>query len=266
MPASGRGVHAQGFNVSQVSHLSLGQSGDIAANGDIVFVPQWFDGVAIIDVSTPATPNLLTTWDHPTDDFRCLDARPLGNHVYLSAEFGSTFGLISLDVTDPSVPTIEVEFDPSTYPEFVHNLTIANDMLFLSGYGSNGGNVIVDVANPTSPSILATIDTDIHDNTVVGNKLYISGGFEATYIYDIMTPSSPVQDAVFSPNTPDSVFYQHNAYPIPGTSYLVSTEELEVATGAGPSNRAACASSTSPCPPHPWRCGVGVPTARRRTP
>ena len=56
---------------------------------------------------------------------------------------------------------------------------------------------------------------------------------EAAYLYDVSDPTAPVQQASFTPNTVDSVFYQHNAYPIRDTGYVVVTEEIQLPAGGG---------------------------------
>ena len=108
----------------------------------------------------------------------------------------------------------------------MHNLWPYGDLLFLAGYGDAGTNAIVDISTPTSPQFVAGIPVGIHDVNVVDDVLYIAGGFDATYMYDVSTPSAPALLETFTTNVADTLWYQHNAYPIRDTGYVVVTEEI----------------------------------------
>jgi choice-of-anchor B domain-containing protein len=222
------------FNVDLVSHVPLDDCSDVNSEGDLVYVGRQELGVSIIDVSTPATPSVLTTWAHPSEPIKVQDLRALNGDVWLSNEAGSSFCVVGLDLTNPSAPTILAELSPPMYLENVHNMWPSGNYLYLAAYGPGRMNHIVDLTNPAAPVLAANFDTDdIHDVIVVNDVLYVAGGVDATYLVDVTDPTDPIEIVSFAPHVVDTIFYQHNAYPIRDTGYVVVTEEVGIPTGGG---------------------------------
>ncbi len=216
------------FNVELRSHLAIEPCSDISARGDYVFLGRHHDGVDIIDVSDPDNPSVVGSWDHPSLDIRVYDPRPIGaNSLILSNETGEGFGAVILDVTNPAAPTSLAELAQPTFPDYVHNIWPYGDHVVLSGYGSVTGNAIVNVSVPSSPTYVTTVGTDIHDNSIVDDVLYCADGFTSCEVYDFSNPAAPALITSFTPNDPDTVYYQHTIYPIRDTGYVITTEEIQ---------------------------------------
>jgi len=219
--------------MSLVANVPLTTATDVSADGNLVFVGRSAAGVSIVDVSNLASPVVLSTWRHPTFPQVTNAARPLDGHLYVSNEAGEPFSLFVLNLSNPSSPNLVAAVGPPDFPQLVHNLWAVNNHLYLSGYGDFGGNVVVNVANPASPQYVTTINVGIHDNTVIGNTLFIAGGFEGTYLYDITTPAAPIQLAHFTTQTPDTMYYSHIAWPIDDRYVMVAEEVQRPPSGYG---------------------------------
>lgn len=213
------------FNMELVSQLPLSTSTDVSAAGDLVFVARESAGVSIVDISDPASPVLLTTWRHATAPQVTRDVRPLAGYLYVSNEAGGPDGLFILDLRVPASPTLANALGfRRGFPENVHNLWAANDHLYLSGLGPNGGNVIVRVADPEMPERLASLQVGVHDNTVAGTTLFIAGGFDGLYLFDVADPANPLELSHYTSTTPDTAYYAHNAWPIDDRHVLLGEE------------------------------------------
>ena len=229
-PAAGQ----TSFNMSLRAQVPLSTATDVSAQGNLVFVGRSAAGATIVDVTNPDSPVVLTTWVHPSFGQVTNAVRALGNHLYVSNETGGPFGLYALNIANPAAPALVSAMGPPDFPSNVHNLWADNHHLYLSGYGDEGGNVVVDVANPAAPVRLTVIPVGIHDNTVIGSKLYIAGGFDGFYRYDITNPAAPVEEVHFSAETPDTSYYAHIAWPI-DNRYVFAAEEVQIPPpGYGP--------------------------------
>jgi choice-of-anchor B domain-containing protein len=216
------------------AQVPLSTATDVSAQGNLVFVGRSAAGATIVDVTNPDSPVVLTTWVHPSFGQVTNAVRALGNHLYVSNETGGPFGLYALNITNPAAPALVSAMGPPVFPSNVHNLWADNHHLYLSGYGDEGGNVVVDVANPAAPVRLAVIPVGIHDNTVIGSKLYIAGGWDGFFRYDITNPAAPVAEVHFTAEMPDTSYYAHIAWPI-DNRYVFAAEEVQIPpSGYGP--------------------------------
>lgn len=215
------------FNTTLIAHEPMTTASDISASGDLVFVGRELQGVSIVDVSNTQNPTILTTWNHPTTQILVRDVRPIGTTLWCTNERFGEFGTFGLDISIPASPSLLVELQPPTFPSRVHNLWPDGTDLYLSGTFGPSGDFIVDVANPLAPSVRAVIDRDVHDNCVVGDSLYYAAGWEALYLFDVTNPDMPVEIGAYSSSSVDTIYYAHNAYPIPGSPYVVLTEEIQ---------------------------------------
>jgi choice-of-anchor B domain-containing protein len=216
------------FNMMRRANLPLATATDVSAQGNLVFVGRSGSGATIVDATDPDSPVVRATWTHPTQPIVVNAVRALGSHLWVSNETDIGIGLFGLDISNPSSPVLGAELGPPIFPQRVHNLWPDGSHLYLSGYRSNGGNFVVNISDPDDPTVDSVIHTDIHDNTVVDDTLYIAAGFQGTFIYDVANPTSPVELAFFTPNTVDTLFYHHNAYPIRHTRYVFITEEVQL--------------------------------------
>ncbi|HCK65994.1 MAG TPA: hypothetical protein DHW49_06990 [Anaerolineae bacterium] len=140
--------------------------------------------IDILDISSPDEPIIENTYYYPKD-FAILNMKAHGNYLYLDAEVFTI-----LDVTDPQKPVAIWEFN---IDGSIKSIVPFGNYLFLVGVRDL---YIIDIANPKSIKLAKTIKNFNNHNimehaTVKGNLLFVAG--EGLYIFDISTPTNPVQ-------------------------------------------------------------------------
>jgi len=225
--------HAQtAFNVTLEEYKAFVNAADVAGRGDLAFVALRENGLAIVDLSVPGFPEVVSVWQHPTAEMDIVDARPQGTMVWAANQSNDTFSVAGIDVSDPANPVTVVELGaPEVLPK-VHNLAVDDTHLYLAAFGDGQGNHIVDVTDPANPVVEATIEVGMHDNAIVGDLLYTSGGYDGFFLHDVSDRANPVLLTSWTANTPDTLYYTHNAWPIDDTHVLV-TEEVQLPADDG---------------------------------
>ncbi|HPG41937.1 MAG TPA: NosD domain-containing protein [bacterium] len=217
------------------------------------FIAERMGGMAIVDISNPAVPQLIQKY---TNNLKSCDAVAVKDNIVLLAETdilhifdysnpagllpladfsvpegtiksilidGSTAwlaasneGLIALDISDPAHPAKISQVDNSQY---VGNLAISGNYIWVTEYlcGLRGYNI----STPSNPQEIAFIPTlsKSRDIVISGNYAYIiQDDNSKIYIVDISAPLSP--GVVDSVNTeifdPYSVHIQNNILFIAG--------------------------------------------------
>lgn len=220
------------FNVTLVERQPFVDAADVAGAGDLAFVALREGGLAIVDLSVVGFPDVVSVWQHPTAEMDIVDARPQGSMVWAANQSNDTFSVVGIDVSDPANPVTVVELGaPEILPK-VHNLAVDDTHLYLAGFGDGQGNHIVDVTDPANPVVVATIEVGMHDNAIVDDRLYTSGGYDGFFLHDVSDPANPVLLTSWTANTADTLYYTHNAWPIDETHVLV-TEEVQLPADDG---------------------------------
>lgn len=156
------GLHASAL-AQQGNYLYLGLGDFFAAGGSKA-------GLAIVDVSNPAAPALVSTWISPETMNGVVKVLASGPTVYLGAKAN---GLLVFDVSNPAAITKvgEVLPDPN-YPKPNPNrierpntrgLALAGTRLYVAN--DAGGFRVIDVANRAAPREIAR-----YVNPAVANK------------------------------------------------------------------------------------------------
>lgn len=220
------------FNTALEGHEGLTDAADVSAEGDLAFVALRSAGLAILDLSVPGIPFVVGTWQHPTATMDIVDARPLDGVLWLANQSNDTFALVGLDIADPANPVVIAELGAPEIQPRVHNLAASGDHLFLAAFGDGQANHVVDVSDPHAPVVVATLEVGMHDNAVVGDRLYTAGGYDGLFVYDITTPADPILLTSWTANTPDTLYYTHNAYPL-ADDHVIVTEEVQLPADDG---------------------------------
>ena len=129
---------------------------------------------------------------------RMNDATVVGDHAFCAM----FFGLLVLDVSDPTTPTVVSRMYLPEGDDYV--LAVSGKHAFLAG-NSHGRIEVIDISNPKQPSRAGTlISPGIHFRDVVaaGNILYLAAGRDGLLTVDASEPSSP--RLVSDYNTPGS--------------------------------------------------------------
>lgn len=143
-------------------------------------------GLAVIDVSTPASPMLKSTATFPGGVCAsAVEVNPAGTIAFVSAGIA----IYALNITDPNVtPTVisNISFT------FGNNLKLQGNYLFIT-YSS--GWAMFDVTNPSamvSLSVTSGAFLRSYSLAVSGNYVFLGCDDGTVRIYNISTPASPV--------------------------------------------------------------------------
>ncbi len=115
--------------------------------------------------------------------------------------------LISIDVSDPSNPTIIGFYDITDgggpYPDYITGLDVQGDYAYMSGAFYGGVLYILDVSDPSN--IIKTsriyVGDYAYDIKVSGNYAYIATYDNGIYIVDVSDPYNPVNAGMFRDST-----------------------------------------------------------------
>jgi len=161
---------------------------NMAIDGNNLYLASGSEGIHIIDISTPTSPTLVTTYS--TDN--AYDITISGTNAYVAD--GPT-GLKVLDITDISNPSVISSLDTSGT---AYGVIISGTNAFISS--TNAGMQIVDITTPSAPALTSTYDSSgrVHKVKVVGNTAYIADDFRGIRIVDISDATSPTLTSTLS--------------------------------------------------------------------
>jgi choice-of-anchor B domain-containing protein len=186
--ASGE-VSAQNIDlVAQLDPLTgSDRYADVWGDGHYAYVGAFNGtGVAIIDISTPSLPFLVTVYD-PAPGERFKDVKVASDVGYFASDNGG--GLYIVDLSDPTDPSLlaQVTSVDGGYND-IHNVFVADGYLYQADSATETVKVfdVSDAENPFFVRNIVTPETSfIHDITVIGGRLFASGFGGSTYIYDV---------------------------------------------------------------------------------
>ena len=169
-------------------------------------------GVAIVDVSTPATPTITDIWKAPAIQKGSSEIRVEGTTAYLGA---MNQGVMLFDVADVNVITHLSTFLPDPdYPianpaanqePNARGMAVRNDTIFLAN--DAGGFWIIDATNKQQPSEVSrylnsgALNTQQAYNNVTlnGNLAYIGEDYCGLEILDFSDPTNIQQVSWWNP-------------------------------------------------------------------
>ncbi len=184
------------------------------------------DACAIIDVTTPSSPNLLFKVPGPQSTWR--EIRTYGHYAYITTEAaGLDFGvtIVDLQYLPDSIRT--KQWSANGLFGNVHALHIEGDYMYL--YGSNnplslGGALIVNISDPWNPVVAGAYNEKyVHDGTVLGNTMYTGEIFSGTFsIVDVTNKQQP--NVISTQQTPNQ--FTHNTWLSSNNNILYTTDEV----------------------------------------
>jgi hypothetical protein len=150
--------------------------------------------VTIIDVTTPASPSVLTTID--TDNLP-QSLAIVGSTLYVAAQDDHHIQLF--DVTDPSIPVAGTVLTTTDHGMSKPSTLLAQDgFLYVMNYQSPYKLLIYDLTDPTTPTFVSVIGRSganaAFPPTKNGDVLYYADYNSGhVYAYDVVDPATPVQ-------------------------------------------------------------------------
>ena len=170
-----------------MSHLGGGdgpKSVDTHVVGSLAYVAANTYGLQIFDISDPAAPVLVGSYD--TEGY-AADVEVVGTLAYV-ADYGG--GMQIIDVTTPSAPVWVGEYSTSS----CRGVTVAGSFAYLA---AGSYMHVVDVSNPAAPVGVAIVGSPFgwtsyaQDVTVAGSLAYLTASQGNFHIYDISNPYDP---------------------------------------------------------------------------
>jgi len=154
---------------------------DIAVSGSYAYVADC--QLRIFDISDPAGPRLVGTYDTPGQAWGVAVAYP---HVYVA---DGDKGLRIINISNPTAPT-EVGFYDT--PGYANRVAVIGS----HAYVVDGGNLrIINISNPSAPTEVGFYDPPgfLYGVAVVGNYAYVVGEGSGLRIINISNPSAPIE-------------------------------------------------------------------------
>ncbi|MCP5103350.1 MAG: hypothetical protein GY950_08225 [bacterium] len=224
-----------------------------------------YSNLTILDISTPAAPALLSTYDYSGSSRKVITGN---NRAYIAdynrgikimdisdpslptcigvyGNFGNTrdmlkngntlfiareYGLKILDVSSPSSPSL---IAVTLIDDTVYNIAEKGAYLYLTVKMAGDMRFrVYNVSNPANPTLAA--DIDIKDSyttfiSITGNYAYI-GFYDQILVYDISVPGSPVQTTALSHGGYSFCLEGNNAYLIEGNNL----KRLDISSPSSP--------------------------------
>jgi hypothetical protein len=185
---------AQGTHVTLRANLNPSPGtnvySDVVAEGNYAYVSSWQNtsGVWIFNVSNPDAPLLVARYN-PSNSKNMQGIQVLNGIGYFASDGGSGIHIVNL--ANPAQPKLitRITSNQGGYNK-VHDLTLdGNGHMFVPNYRVNDDVQVWNVQNPAAPFLQMTLHgTDslsVHDVTVQGNRLYMSGWGGTEDIWDI---------------------------------------------------------------------------------
>lgn len=159
-----------------------GYAYDVAVSGNYAYTAFGRSGLAVINVSNPASPH--TAGEYNASGF-ASGVAVSGNYAYLAYGY---MGLTIVDVSNKESPTREGSYITTGY---ARDVAVADNYAYIAD--DSYGLVIIDVTNKASPTLKGHYDTSGRSwgVTISGNYAYIADGANGLVIINITNKASP---------------------------------------------------------------------------
>ncbi len=154
--------------------------------------------VHILDITNPTTIaeiGRFNTFNSSNSLWR--DIKTYQHYAYCVADQQAE-GLQIIDLSN--LPqSASIVYQSTAFFSRCHNIYIDEAAAKLYVFGSNNrstGVIVLSLANPAQPSLLASVTLNggyMHDGFVRGDTLYANHGTNGLYVYNMATPSSPIE-------------------------------------------------------------------------
>lgn len=168
--------------------------------GTTAYMSAGTGGLYIIDVSNPASPTLLGSYNAYPGSAEGVYV--LGGTAYLTIRSlypyyinapESWTGLLVIDVSNPATPILLGSY---SMPENAIKVQVSGTIAYVTEQGkrSDGWNglTIIDVSNSASPQLLGNFNMGTAQGIYISGKTaYVAGGSGGLMIIDVSNPASP---------------------------------------------------------------------------
>ncbi len=177
------------------SYNTPGTALGVHVSGDLALVVDGTYGLQVIDISNPASPALLGTYDPP--GLSAEGVHVAGDHAFVVHGNLGAYGLQVVDISNPASPTLLGSYNTLGDAQGVY---AAGDYAFVADGAS--GLKVIGISNPASPALLGSYNTpgDAQGVHVSGDYAFVADGSSGLQVIDIGNPASPA--LLGSYNTP----------------------------------------------------------------
>ncbi len=180
----------QEFTLKEIGHIPVeGYANDVQAEENIVYLTDWLEGFLIYDVSNPANPSLLGSYECNNDINPAVKGAKTflvrGNYAIVGFQHA---GLKILDISDPTNLELVGEYfgGRDTY-----HIEVVDDLVYMAT--EYDGLQILDISDVTQPTKVGEFvnGNPLYHINVVGNVAFITDyEQDKTLGLDITDPSN----------------------------------------------------------------------------
>lgn len=220
------------FNLQLLGHLNLGTSCAgvwhyVDSHGNEYALVGAGNGIAIVDVTDPANPDLKFT--APAANSLWRELKTYNNYCYATTEGGGGITIVNLEYLPDSIQSKVYTGDGTIAGQIssAHTCEIADGYLYIFGAApiGNGGAIICNIANdPWNPVFTGEYeDNYVHDGYIRNDTLWAGEIYAGQFsIIDVTDKSNPVLLA--TQQTPGQ--FCHNTWLSDNGQYLYTTDEV----------------------------------------
>jgi len=183
----------------------------IATSGTYAYIAAGTGGLKIYDITTPAAPAFVsevTTLDY------CESVIISQPYIYIAANdpnaepvpwTGKSF---IYDISTPQTPIYKSTI--MGYGGYHQYMNVRGAYAYICDYNSGGGLQVINVSDVTNPVNVTTIPLGHGTGGITfdGNYAYVAVADSGMYIFNIVTPASPVfTGKIETPGLPKAVYY-----------------------------------------------------------
>jgi choice-of-anchor B domain-containing protein len=215
----------RGFGSSIINATGLWVKGTLAVVPNIT----WINLIEFSDVKNPQ----LVTIDIKAIDGDCRDVDFYQDYLICGLVGASDHRRVLVyDISDWKNPKLVSTVRSAVY-KTVHNVFVAGKVCFLPTIGDDQGELhMLDLTDPTNPAPLGSVRFldrflgDVHDVTVIGNRLYASAFNSGFWVIDFENLDNPKQLKYdLKAQQPYGRGAAHNAWPSPDGKFLFTGDE-----------------------------------------
>jgi choice-of-anchor B domain-containing protein len=210
---------------------SIIQATGLWARGTLVVVPNinWINLVEFSDLKNPQ----VVTIDIREIGGDCRDVDFYENYLICGlVSANENRRVLIYDISDWKNPKLVSTVQSDVY-DTVHNVFVAGKVCFLPTIGdANGELFMIDLSDPANPKDLGAVRFldrflgDVHDVTVVGNRLYAAAWENGFWVIDFENLDNPSQlRYVFKAQQRYGRGASHNVWPSPDGKLLFTGDE-----------------------------------------
>lgn len=175
---------------------------NIAVVAMTAYVADDTSGLTILDVSDPAAPSVVGSWDDPTGLCAVRDVVVVDNMAYLTVTDATYYGcddsLVVIDVTDPANPVERGRL----FAYEAYGVAAVSSTVYVAGRGLR----IVDASQPEAPTLISSFDSTPHPSAVaLHDQTAFLSAYSLIRAVDVSDPTTPGEKTSFGAPSLDSM-------------------------------------------------------------